>query len=154
LLDTGVDLDHPDLRGRFCVNAAEADGTPGVDDDGNGYVDDVDGWNFALDTPDVRSAVEHGTEIAGLIGALGGNGIGVAGLAGGTGPADGCRLLPVVVGDQPRAEVVAEALRYAVARGARVVNLSFSLPPSRDVSDAIAEALRRGVTIVCAAGNG
>jgi subtilisin family serine protease len=153
VVDSGIDVLHPDLAGRFCVNLAERDGATGVDDDGNGYADDVLGWDFARGSPDVSSPVQHGTEIAGLIAALGGNGLGLAGLAGGTGPGDGCRLLPVVVGDQPRAEVLAEALRYAVARGARVINLSLSVEPAPAISSALAEAVRRGVTVVCAAGN-
>lgn len=153
ILDCGVQIDHPDLAGRFCENAAERDGSPGVDDDANGYVDDVLGWNFARDSADISTRIHHGTEMAGLIAALGNNGLGIAGLAGGTGPADGCRVLPVAVGDQPRESLLADAIRYAVARGARVLVLSLSVPRSDAVSAAIHDAVAHGVTVVCSAGN-
>lgn len=81
VLDEGVKLDHPDLAGNTWINPAEVHN--GVDDDGNGYVDDLHGWDFRNHDATVYDgrADDHGTHVAGTIGALGGNGIGVAGVS-------------------------------------------------------------------------
>ncbi|NME69775.1 S8 family serine peptidase [Flammeovirga aprica] len=81
--DYGVDVNHPDLQNNIWVNEAELNGTPGVDDDGNGYIDDVNGWNFREDSSGVIPHF-HATHIAGIIGAENDNGIGVSGIAGGS----------------------------------------------------------------------
>ncbi len=80
VIDEGMDVSHPDLRANVWVNPY--DPVNGVDDDGNGYVDDVNGWNFAANSPVVYTsgADTHGTHVAGTIGAAGGNGLGVVGV--------------------------------------------------------------------------
>ncbi len=82
IIDEGVDISHPDLAGNIWVNAGEIAGD-GIDNDGNGYVDDVNGWDFVYGDNTVYNAGEdtHGTHVAGTIGGLGGNGVGVAGVS-------------------------------------------------------------------------
>src|SRR3989338_10295778 len=84
IIDTGIDLAHDDLRANLWVNPAEANGKKGVDDDGNGFVDDVHGYNFASESgdPSHETANDHGTHVAGLAAAVSGNQLGVVGVAG------------------------------------------------------------------------
>jgi subtilisin family serine protease len=91
LHDGGIDIDHEDLAGNIWVNPGEIAGN-GIDDDGNGYIDDVNGYNFAENTG-VIDADNHGTHVAGTIAAETNNGIGMSGIAGGTGADDGVRLM-------------------------------------------------------------
>lgn len=79
VLDSGIDLTHPDLVNNVWANPRELLGN-GVDDEFNGFIDDVHGWNFIDDTSDVQDRYGHGTHVAGIIGAVGNNGIGIAGL--------------------------------------------------------------------------
>jgi subtilisin family serine protease len=81
VIDTGIDYHHPDLTGNLWTNPAEAAGLPNVDDDGNGYVDDVHGINAINDTGDPADDMGHGTHVAGIIGAEGDNGVGTVGMA-------------------------------------------------------------------------
>jgi subtilisin family serine protease len=83
VIDGGIDYTHPDLAGNMWTNEQEANGSPGVDDDGNGYVDDIHGYDFANGDGEVNDSAAdiHGTHVAGTIGAVGGNGIGVAGVS-------------------------------------------------------------------------
>ncbi len=171
ILDTGVLYDHPDLRGRMWTNAAERTGFPGVDDDGNGYVDDVFGWDFvALDSAstvvpgedwrdrdnDPNDFTGHGTAVAGVVGAEPDNGIGVAGVAWDV------RLMPVRVGFsaalQPSGWIdltyAAKGFVYAARNGASVINVSFASQPQADLVVAADYATACGVTMVVAAGNG
>jgi subtilisin family serine protease len=92
VVDEGVDYKHADLAANMWVNQAELNGLPGVDDDGNGYVDDVHGYNFG-DNTSVISPGDHGTHTSGTIAAVNNNGIGVCGIAGGTGNGDGARIM-------------------------------------------------------------
>ncbi len=120
--DTGVAYDHPDLAGRMWQNDAEAGGTEGVDDDGNGYVDDVRGWDAIDGDSDPRDLENHGTHVAGTIGAEGDNGVGV------TGVAQDVRLMPVRVlrPGGGTALALAEGFDYAADMGADVVNASLT----------------------------
>lgn len=90
--DQGVDTNHPDLIDNLWVNELELNGEEGVDDDGNGYIDDIHGWNFRDNTGAI-SPEEHGTHVAGTVSAVNNNGIGVAGVAGGTGYNDGAKIM-------------------------------------------------------------
>ena len=80
VIDTGIDYNHPDLKENIWTNEAELNGEEGVDDDGNGYVDDIHGWDFAYGDNDPMDGHSHGTHCAGTIGAVHNNGIGVAGV--------------------------------------------------------------------------
>ena len=81
MIDTGLDYGHPDLTGNLWANQAEATGASNVDDDGNGYVDDVHGINAITGSGDPADDMGHGTHVAGTIGAKGDNNIGVVGMA-------------------------------------------------------------------------
>lgn len=166
IIDSGIDADHEDLAARVWVNAAELNGRAGIDDDGNGYVDDVRGWDFT-DAPtlpgqgdfvdpdnDPSDESSHGTQVAGVIGAISGNGIGVAGVA-------DCRLLAIRAGlnfDQGgtflQEDDLAAAIVYAVDNGADILNLSWgSFDRAFVIEDAIRYAVEHGVVVVAAAGN-
>lgn len=90
--DQGVDIEHPDLKANVWTNTAELNGVAGVDDDGNGYVDDIHGWNFDKKSGSI-DAQPHGTHVAGTIAAVNNNGIGVCGVAGGSGNNDGSKVM-------------------------------------------------------------
>src|SRR3954469_18398073 len=124
IVDSGIDLGHPDLIGNLWTNPGEVPGN-GVDDDGNGFVDDVNGYDFVERDGTPQDGNGHGTHVAGIVGARGGNGIGVAGVSWRV------KLMAVRVLDgQARGTTtaVAEGLRYAVDNGARIVNLSLAGP--------------------------
>lgn len=90
VLDTGIKLDHPDLAANIWTKPGEIPNN-GIDDDGNGYIDDYHGWNFAYDNNDPSDDDGHGTHVAGIIGAIGNNGIGIAGVC------SNVKLVPVKI---------------------------------------------------------
>lgn len=92
IVDGGIDVDHEDLAANMWINTAEKNGTTGRDDDGNGYKDDIYGWNF-VDYSATIVAHSHGTHVAGTVAAVNNNGKGVCGIAGGSGNGDGVRLM-------------------------------------------------------------
>ena len=114
--DGGIDVNHPDLVGNLWTNPGEIAGN-GIDDDNNGYIDDVHGFNFAQERGKIEPH-DHGTHVAGTIGAETNNGIGVAGIAGGTGADDGVRLMSCQVFSSDRLGGFAEAFTYAADNGA------------------------------------
>ncbi|HEX5925016.1 MAG TPA: S8 family peptidase [Baekduia sp.] len=150
IIDSGIDLGHPDLAPNLWTNPGEI-GSNGVDDDGNGYVDDVHGYDFVDNDGTPQDTNGHGTHVAGIVGARGGNGIGGAGVAW------RARLMAIRVLDgQARGTTseVAAGIRYAVDNGARIVNLSLAGPTSTpDLQDAVRYARAHGVLIVVAVGN-
>ncbi len=97
IVDEGIDLEHEDLRDNLWINEAELNGEDGVDDDQNGYVDDFHGFNFRMGG--VVTPGAHGTHVAGTVGAVSNNGIGVAGVAGGDGSGNGVRMMSCQVFD-------------------------------------------------------
>jgi thermitase len=150
VVDTGVDLAHRDLAPNLWSNPGELPGN-GIDDDGDGLVDDVHGADFVNRDGDPADDNGHGTHVAGIFAARGNNGVGVAGLAW------RARIMAVkVLGPDASGDMatVAEGVRYAVAHGARVVNLSLTGPsPGPDLAAAVAEAAAANVLVVAAAGN-
>lgn len=135
IVDEGVDYTHEDLSANMWANEAELNGAEGVDDDGNGYVDDVHGYNFVLGGPvswTLPDDLGHGTHVAGTVAAVNNNGIGVGGVAGGTGNNDGVRMMSCQVFSNSReASVanVANAILYAADMGASVLQCSWAFRP-------------------------
>lgn len=152
ILDSGVEITHPDLAPNVWHNPGEV--ANGVDDDGNGLIDDLHGWDFFNDDADVTGPFFHGTRVAGMAGARSNDGFGVAGLAGGWGAVPGCRVMAIGVGDSfPDEGILDDAILYAVDHGARVINLSLSISQNLAVDLALADAAANGVLVVAAAGN-
>ena len=123
VLDTGIDLGHPELAGRVWTNPGEV-AANGVDDDGNGYVDDLHGWNFVSGTNDVQDDNGHGSHVSGTIAAAGNDGAGVVGVAW------NATILPLKIlaadgGGEVDAAIA--AIGYAVREGARVINASWTM---------------------------
>lgn len=130
VVDEGVKYTHPDLKDNMWVNSDEIPGN-GVDDDGNGYIDDVYGYNF-VDEGQITWAEEgdtgHGTHCAGTIAAVNNNGKGVAGVAGGSGKGDGCRIMSCQIFSGSKGGAVGQtvnAIKYAADNGASVISCSF-----------------------------
>ena len=148
VVDTGVDLDHPDLVDNLFINAGEIEGY-GIDDDGNGFIDDVHGYDFAGRDADPNDVGGHGTHVAGIV-AAGLNGFGA------TGVAPDATILPVrVLGDNGSgsSNAVAAGIRYAADQGADIINLSLGGGFSQAIQAAIDYAQDLGSFIVAAAGN-
>jgi len=149
VLDTGVDRNHADLAGNIWTNAGEI-ANDGLDNDGNGYVDDVYGWNFANGNNNTLDGNRHGTHVAGTIAAAN-NGFGA------TGVAYNSRIMPVkVLSDSGSGSYsgVAQGIRYAVDNGADVINMSLGGGSTVSVvQSALQYASSRGVIVVMAAGN-
>ena len=165
VIDSGIDYKHEDLAPKVWINPKE---TPenGLDDDGNGYIDDVYGWDFT-DAPNLQAEGDylegdnepidesgHGTHVAGIAGALPNNGIGIAGVAW------ECPLMAIRAGlslggsSRMQDDDSASAIVYAADNGANIVNMSWgSERRSFVIQDAIDYAYSRGVVLVAAAGN-
>jgi subtilisin family serine protease len=161
IIDTGIDIDHEDLRHNVWVNSGETGrdkqghdkSTNGIDDDGNGFIDDLHGWNFVSNNNKLDDNHGHGTHIAGIVGAEAGNGLGIIGIS----PQVSLMILkyydPKVPNTDNLRNTVA-AIRYAVKMGANIINYSGGGTEfSQEEHDAVAEAERKGILFVAAAGN-
>lgn len=159
VIDSGIDIDHPDLRQNIWVNNKEIPNN-NIDDDHNGFVDDANGWDFIDNQPDptpkfssgwTESGVSHGTMIAGIISARGNNGKGVAGITWSS------KIMPLkILNDhgEGRLNDVVRAVDYAVNNGADIINLSFTgYGYSESLQEALGRAYQKGVIVVAAAGN-
>ena len=163
LTDTGVDLSHPDLARNIYTNPREIPGN-GIDDDKNGFVDDVHGFNVADQNGDTTDAVGHGTQMAGVIAAEMNNGIGISGVC-------QSKIMPVRFykryGPDPTqfSATVADAARallYSISAGASIINASWitlldrdlvSEETARALADAVSATNDAGALLVCIAGN-
>lgn len=154
-IDTGVDYNHEDLAANIWTNPGEIAGN-GIDDDGNGYIDDVRGWDFANNDNDPMDDNMHGTHTSGTIAAVGNNGIGVVGVAW------QAKVMAVKFIDANGGgtwENAAKAILYASQMGAKISNNSWGCTGdrrtcySRTVEDAIKAANQRGMLFVVSAGN-
>lgn len=149
ILDTGVDMTHPDLAPNLWTNTAEAEGEANYDNDGNGFKGDVHGWDFINNTPNVKDFNMHGTHVAGIAAAAN-NGIGIIG----ANPL--ALIMPISVMQSDGTGDVATIVKgidYAVQMGADVLNLSLGTYAN---SRALRQALERAYSscvIVAAAGN-
>lgn len=156
VIDTGVDLTHPDVQPNLWSNPGEV--VNGVDDDGNGKVDDVNGWDFVAPDADPDDFDEHGTHVAGTAAAVANNALGGAGVA------PEARIMPLRVlngNGSGGLSGILDAVAYASREGATVINLSLGAVPDARVAAAVrdlwttalAEANARGAVVVAAAGN-
>lgn len=141
VMDEGVDYRHEDLKDNMWCNAAELNGEAGVDDDGNGYIDDIYGYNFVGDgeiSLNQEGDSGHGTHVAGTIAAVNNNGIGVSGVAGGSGNGDGVRIMSTQIfsGDSGNSvAATADAAEYAADNGAVILQCSWGLPAGTVAND-------------------
>jgi hypothetical protein len=174
IVDSGVDWQHPDLGGtgpnyidgNIWINWTEYNGTPGVDDDGNGKLDDIRGWDFVDvpgqgypdeddDTPDNDPSdyESHGTACSGIASAITNNAIGIAGAA------HNCKIMAVRVGWLPNGEDIgvvrmdyaSQGMLYAAAKGARIINCSWG--SSSFLQTAVTQCVSVGCIIITSAGN-
>ena len=148
ICDEGVKYNHPDLIENMWVNKGEIPGNE-IDDDNNGYVDDIHGWNF-LSTTDYPKVIDwtekgdkgHGTHVAGTVAAVNNNKLGVGGVAGGSGKGDGVKLMSCQVFSGNSSATIAaraKAYEYAANNGACIIQCSFGLPGGNVTSDAVFE---------------
>lgn len=157
VIDSGVDIAHPDLENSIWINEDEISGND-IDDDDNGYVDDVYGWTFRYgeDGYIVDPSVDHGTIVAGIIAAEKDNDEGVAGIA------ENTKIMNLDItdsyGEIIDEDTVVQAIYYAADNGADIINLSLGSSVyntfSTTYNDAIEYAYKKGCLIVAAAGNG
>lgn len=148
ILDTGVDINHPDLAANIWTNPNENEN--GYDDDNNSFVDDIHGWDFVNQTADMHDWNSHGTHCAGIAAAVGDNGIGI------TGANPKALIMPVAVlqsnGSGDMATII-QGINYAKNNGANVLNMSFgSYSYSIALEQALGQAYQNAV-LVAAAGN-
>jgi len=157
VIDSGIDLTHPDLVANLWTNPGEVAGN-GMDDDRNGFVDDVHGWNFAADTSDLQDGYGHGTHVAGIIGAAGNDGVGVTGINWNV------SIMTLrfqddrgvgYTGDAIKAVQYATMMRRDFGVNVVVINASWGggTGYSSLLETAIREAGSAGITFVAAAGN-
>ncbi len=154
VIDTGVDSEHPALKNRLWKNTADTPNN-GRDDDHNGYIDDVLGWNTVDQTHDVTDTLGHGTHVTGIIAADPEYAAGITGIG------KGCQVLPIKAANDRgifTSLSVALAIDYALMMGADIINLSLGspkqhVPEERLLRDAVAAAVNEGVWVVAAAGN-
>lgn len=168
VIDSGVDIDHPDLKENIWTNPGEIAGD-GIDNDGNGFVDDLHGWDFLTNAPDPRPKLgtgeaarfgfHHGTAVAGIIAAVGNNGRGLSGIA----PKVKIMALRTLDSEgKGKSSNVIKAVEYAMKQGASVINLSFVSTvqqpldaPSVDLPffRVFERARKAGIVVVASAGN-
>jgi hypothetical protein len=153
VIDDGIDHTHPDLAANMWTNPGEIAGN-NIDDDGNGFIDDIHGYDFTRDTGDILGGLDgdHGTHVAGSVGAVGNNGIGVTGMTWRT------RLMTLPLfsngANSGQTSVAIQALNYAVQMGSRLSNNSWgSYGFSQSLLQAIQAAGNAGHVFVAGAGN-
>jgi subtilisin family serine protease len=145
IIDSGTKLDHPEFKGRIWTNHNEIPNN-GIDDDNNGYIDDVKGWNFANTNNNPNDDFGHGTNVAGILGANGGNSIGYGGVDW------NCKLMILKGLDNANFGFYSwwsDAIYYAVDNGAKVINMSLGgTSTSTTLQNAVSYALNNNVVVV------
>lgn len=151
IIDTGVDIEHPDLKDNIWTNEAEANGAGGKDDDKNGFFDDIHGYDFVNNTGVITDRNGHGTHCAGIAAAIGNNGIGI------TGANPDALIMPVQVMDKSGSGDIANIIKgidYASANGADILSMSIGgYCHSYAEEEALLKAFYAGKYLVAAAGN-
>lgn len=149
ILDTGVDLTHPDLKDNLWTNTMEQYGQNGNDNDGNGFANDVHGWDFVNNTPNIRDNNMHGTHVAGIAAAAN-NGIGIVGAN------PQALIMPITVLQSDGAGDVATIIKgidYAIANGATILNMSLGTYAYSQAFRQSLESAYNKAVLVAAAGN-
>jgi subtilisin family serine protease len=145
VIDSGIDYSHVDLAQNIWINAGEIPNN-GIDDDGNGYIDDYRGWNFYSNNNNPMDTLGHGTHVSGIIGAVGDNGIGISGVCWNV------KLMALKIVPDTASEI--SAIDYAISMGANVINASWGGPSySGPLLSAISRAQANGVLFIAAAGS-
>ncbi|GMH36646.1 hypothetical protein BSKO_04519 [Bryopsis sp. KO-2023] len=152
VIDSGVDINHPSLKNQLWVNEAERDGEPGVDDDGNGFVDDINGWNFAENNNDVMDTNGHGTHVAGIIAASPSEEPRFQGIS------PNAKILPCKFTSSVSMGAISDAVRcldYAAMMGADITSNSWGGAGAYSLAlkSVLDHAERMGILVVAAAGN-
>lgn len=160
ILDLSFNIEHPDLKDNIWTNQTELDGLPGVDDDGNGLIDDIHGWNFADSNDDMISEVfpDHGTFCAGVAAAVANNGIGIAGAN------PDAIVMPLRIAKDTTIHGVStysfllsaeyQAIDYAIANGADIISMSYGMPVQYPLDYyKLMDSASRHAILVAAAGN-
>ncbi|HZL91929.1 MAG TPA: S8 family serine peptidase [Pirellulaceae bacterium] len=156
VIDTGVDYNHPDLAANIWTNALEAAGAAGVDDDGNGFTDDIHGYDFINGDGDPMDGHSHGTHVSGTIGAVGDNDVGVAGVNWKV------KIMALKIFDDggfTTDDAIVSAINYAAMMRNRGFNLKLTSnswgggPPTDAIRDAIQANRDAGLLFIAAAGN-
>ena len=150
ILDTGVDIEHPDLKDNIWTNEAEINGAGGKDDDKNGFFDDIHGYDFVNNTGVITDRNGHGTHCAGIAAAVGNNGIGI------TGANPDALIMPIQVMDKSGRGDVATFIKgidYANANGADILSMSLGGCGSSSAEEALRKAFYNGKYLIAAAGN-
>ena len=149
IIDTGVDIDHPDLKDNIWTNTIEAEGEAGYDNDNNGFKSDVHGWDFVNHSPDIHDYNSHGTHVAGIAAAAK-NGIGIIGAN------PKALIMPVTVMQSDGVGDIAtivKGIKYATDNGATVLNMSFGTYANSHVLRQALENAYHSCVLVAAAGN-
>tara|TARA_B100000965_G_scaffold390541_1_gene397679 strand:+ start:4531 stop:6627 length:2097 start_codon:yes stop_codon:yes gene_type:complete len=167
IIDSGLEISHEDIgQGSDSYNnlwqnlgedtwSNPNDPTTGngIDDDGNGLIDDWRGWDYENANNDVRSTNYHGTHVSGIVSAKLNNTTGISGIGGGGG-SNGVELMSIGVGTaEPIGAVIDDAILYAVQNGADVIQLSLSVIQTSAINNAIQTAVNNGIPVICSSGN-
>lgn len=149
VIDSGIDPEHPDLAGKLWTNPGET--ANAIDDDSNGKLNDLHGWNFLGANNDLTDTNGHGTQVTGVIAAASNNGQGIAGVCW------GCKIMPLKVmsaGGVANYSDIVRAVDYAVEKGADVINISLGgYSASQALKEAIDAAVAANIMVVAGAGN-
>ncbi len=154
VLDTGLDVNHPDIVQNLWINEGEIPNN-GIDDDGNGFIDDITGWNFEDNTNNLTDHIGHGTFIAGIIAATGNNQTGIIGVA------PQVKIMPIKFAsfnaNNNYVSSLVNAIMYAVDNGADILNISWNIDAQNAEVPALEQAIKfaydMGLVIVTSAGN-
>ena len=149
ILDTGVDISHPDLAPNIWTNTQESEGEDGYDDDNDGFVDDVHGWDFVNNSPKMADYNSHGTHVAGIAAAAD-NGVGIVG----ANPM--ALIMPITVMQSDGSgdvRTIVKGIEYAVEHGATVINMSLGMAVYSQVLREALEHAYQTAVLVAAAGN-